>query len=236
MKTENAGTTKVRKILCVSLLWFGACATAIAQAGSGGISGLISDPTGAIIPGAKVIAQNNGTGVKISTVSTAAGLYSFISLSPGIYEVTTSETGFEKAVRTNVVVTVDQGTIVNITLTIGSITQVVSVNESSSLVDTSNSTVGQLISAETIDRVPLLTRNVYDLVQLAHELFGVDGFEEDGGAVAFRRQQDQARAVGAVHADRLAAGHAEPAGAVVRIGEPIGTRDRPPLRVHGEID
>lgn len=167
MKTENAGTTKVRKILCVSLLWFGACATAIAQAGSGGISGLISDPTGAIIPGAKVIAQNNATGVKISTVSTAAGLYSFISLSPGIYEVTTSETGFEKAVRTNVVVTVDQGTIVNITLTIGSITQVVSVNESSSLVDTSNSTVGQLISAETIDRVPLLTRNVYDLVQLS---------------------------------------------------------------------
>src|ERR1039458_8304652 len=183
MKTENAGTTKVRKILCVSLLWFGACATAIAQAGSGGISGLISDPTGAIIPGAKVIAQNNGTGVKISTVSTAAGLYSFISLSPGIYEVTTSETGFEKAVRTNVVVTVDQGTIVNITLTIGSITQVVSVNESSSLVYTSNSTVGQLISAETIDRVPLLTRNVYDLVQLSAGVTPANGSPNSSSSI-----------------------------------------------------
>jgi hypothetical protein len=167
MKTENAGTPAVRKILGVSLLWFCAGAAALAQAGSGSISGLISDPTGAIVPGARVTAQNNATGVKISTVSTAAGLYSFISLTPGIYEVTTSEKGFETAVRTNVAVTVDQGTTVNITLRIGSITQVVSVNESSSLVDTSNSTVGQLISAETINRVPLLTRNVYDLVQLS---------------------------------------------------------------------
>ena len=167
MKTKNTGTTIVRKFLCVSLLVLGAGATALGQAGSGGISGLISDPSGAIVPGAKVTAQNNATGVKISTASTAAGLYSFISLSPGIYQVTTSEKGFETAVRTNVVVTVDQGSIVNITLQIGNVTEVVSVNESSSLVDTSNSTVGQLISAETIDRVPLLTRNVYDLVQLS---------------------------------------------------------------------
>ncbi len=167
MKTKNTGSTIVRKFLCVSLLVLGAGATALGQAGRGGISGLISDPSGAIVPGAKVTAQNNATGVKISTVSTAAGLYSFISLSPGIYEVTTSEKGFETAVRTNVVVTVDQGSIVNITLQIGNVTEVVSVNESSSLVDTSNSTVGQLISAETIDRVPLLTRNVYDLVQLS---------------------------------------------------------------------
>ncbi len=94
-------------------------------------------------------------------------MYSFVSLSPGIYQVTTKEKGFETAVRTNILVTVDQVTTVNITLRIGNITQVVTVNESSSLVDTSNSTVGQLISAETIDRVPLFTRNVYDLVQLS---------------------------------------------------------------------
>jgi len=53
------------------------------------------------------------------------------------------------------------------------------------------------------------------LAQFADELFGVGGFEKDGGAVAFGRQQDHAGGVGAVHADRLAAGHAEPAGAVV---------------------
>ena len=80
---------------------------------------------------------------------------------------TASEKGFETVVEKNVPVTVDQDSTVNITLTLGSVNEVVTVNESASLVDTSNSTVGQLISSETIDRVPLLTRNVFDLVQLS---------------------------------------------------------------------
>ena len=120
-------------------------------------------PTGAIIPGAKVVAQNQATGLKLSTVSTAAGFYSFVSLSPGNYQVTASAKGFETLVQKNVTVTVDQVTTVNIALKVGSVSEVVTVNETTSLVDTSNSTVGQLISAETIDRVPLLTRNVFDL-------------------------------------------------------------------------
>ena len=53
-----------------------------AQAGRGGISGLVSDPSGAVVPGAKVTALNKATGIAQSTVTTAAGLYSFVSLNP----------------------------------------------------------------------------------------------------------------------------------------------------------
>src|ERR1700722_18896090 len=142
-------------------------AATFGQAGRGSISGLITDPSGAIVAGAKVVALEQGTGIKTSTVSTAAGIYSFVALAPGKYQLTVSEKGFDTVVQKNISVSVDQDSAVNVTLTVGSVNEVVTVNEAASLVDTSNSTVGQLISSETIDRVPLLTRNVFDLVQLS---------------------------------------------------------------------
>ena len=138
-----------------------------AQAGRGGINGLVSDPTGAIIPGASVTATDTATAAKLSTVTTGAGLYTFVSLPPGTYQVSATAKGFDTVVQKNVNVTVDQVTTINLTLKIGQVSEVVTVTETTSLADTSNATVGQLISADTIDRVPLLTRNVYDLIQLS---------------------------------------------------------------------
>ncbi|MGC2298139.1 MAG: carboxypeptidase regulatory-like domain-containing protein, partial [Acidobacteriaceae bacterium] len=152
--------------LCLALL-FAWSELAAAQAGRGGISGLVSDSSGAVVSGAAVTARSTSTGEKLSTVTTAAGLYSFISLSPGNYEVSAVENGFETEVQQNVTVNVDQVTTVNLALKVGSVSQVVTVSETAELIDTSNSTVGQLINAQTIDRVPLLTRNVFDLIQLS---------------------------------------------------------------------
>jgi hypothetical protein len=94
-------------------------------------------------------------------------LYSFVSLSPGLYVVTASQKGFEGVAQDNVLVTVDQVANVNIALRVGSVSETVTVTETTALVDTTNSTVGQLIESATIERVPLLTRNVFDLVQLS---------------------------------------------------------------------
>lgn len=184
MKTRKPNALSVRNLLCVSYLVLCISAAALAQAGRGGISGLIADPTGAIVPGAEVTLQNQATGVKLSAVSTAAGLYSFISLSPASYQITVNAKGFEKAVHNNVRVTVDQVSTANITLTIGKVTEVVTVNEATSLVDTSNSTVGQLISSDTIDRVPLLTRNVFDLIQLSAGVTPANGAPNSSSSFA----------------------------------------------------
>jgi len=183
MTVRSVRASFVRIFLYIALFAC-CCATAIAQAGRGGISGQITDSTGAIIPGAKVIAQNPGTGVKLSTVSTAAGIYSFVSLSPGTYVVTVSAKGFETVVAKNVLVSVDQVSTTNISLTVGGVNEVVTVNESSSLVEASNSTVGQLISSETIDRVPLLTRNVFDLVQLSAGVTPANGAPNSSSSFA----------------------------------------------------
>ncbi len=157
----------MRTIIWISLLMFGASMTAFAQAGRGGLSGLVNDPTGAVIPGAAVTLQSASTGVSLSTVTTGSGLYSFVSLSPATYQLTVSHPGFQTVVQKNIVITVDQVSTFNITLQPGAINQVVTVSAAPELVETSNSTVGQLITAPMIDRVPLITRDVYELVQLS---------------------------------------------------------------------
>ena len=164
---QRATLSSPRSFLCIPLLLLAAGTPAWAQAGRGGISGLVSDPTGAVVAGARVTALNHATGIVQSTVTTGGGLYSFVSLNPGVFEVTAAHKGFESVAEENVTVSVDQVSTVNIALRVGSVSDTVTVSASLDLLDTSNSTVGQLISAETIDRVPLFSRNVYDLVQLS---------------------------------------------------------------------
>ncbi|MGC0775575.1 MAG: carboxypeptidase regulatory-like domain-containing protein [Candidatus Acidiferrum sp.] len=146
---------------------FASVTMAFAQAGRGGLSGLVSDATGAVIPGITVELQSTGTGVTVSTVTTSAGLYSFVSLTPATYQLKISYPGFKTVIEKNVIVTVDQVTTLNLTLQPGTVNQVVTVTAAPELAETSNSTVGQLITAPMIDRVPLITRDVYELVQLS---------------------------------------------------------------------
>ena len=111
----------LRNIVWIAVITLATGTSLFAQAGRGGINGLISDPTGAIVPGVKVTALSHTTGIALSTVTNAAGLYSFMSLNPGPYEVTASRKGFESVAQDNVTVSVDQVSSVNIALSVGSI-------------------------------------------------------------------------------------------------------------------
>jgi hypothetical protein len=165
------------------LLLFTASA-AWSQAGRGSINGTVTDPSGAVVRGATVTLSNHATGLTQHAVTTAAGQYAFVSLNPGQYQVSASQKGFETTSENNVAVTLDQVTLVNIALTVGAASEVVNVNESVDLVEPSNSTVGQLISAETIDRVPLLTRNVFDLIQLSPGVTPANGAPNSSSSFA----------------------------------------------------
>jgi hypothetical protein len=175
MNRRNAMATTVRNFLAMCVLLLCAGSIALAQAGRGSISGLVSDPAGALIPRAKVVLLNPATGVTQHTVTSGAGLYTFLSLNPGVYKVTASETGFKSVAQEKITVSVDQVTEVNITLQVGAATETVTVTEGVELVEASNSTVGSLIPAEAIDRVPLVARNVFDLIQLSAGVNAVNG-------------------------------------------------------------
>ncbi|MGB9492494.1 MAG: carboxypeptidase-like regulatory domain-containing protein, partial [Terriglobales bacterium] len=168
--------------LCILLLCTGSIA--LAQAGRGSISGVLSDPSGAIVKGGQVSALDHATGVALHTVTNNAGLYSFISLTPGVYTVTASQKGFETVVQNNVVVSVDQVTTINIALEIGNVTTTITVESTSALAETTNSTVGQLIESANIDRFPSLDRNIYDLVQLSAGVTPANGSASSGNSQA----------------------------------------------------
>lgn len=163
--TLGTGKTCWYLVACFLVMFAGIAA--FAQAGRGSISGTVTDPSGAIVPGSQVVLLNKATGAKQETVTSAAGLYSFISLNPGVYQVKASHSGFASVAKDKITVNVDQVTEVNISLQVGAATETVNVSGDTELVEASNSTVGQLIAAQTMDRVPLLTRNVFDLVQLS---------------------------------------------------------------------
>jgi hypothetical protein len=150
--------------ICAYLL----CATTtFAQEGRGRISGTVTDKDGGLVPSAKLTLLNQATGVTLNSASNAAGLYTFLSLNPGDYQLTASQPGFETVVLSHVMVTVDQLTQANVKLPVGAETQTVSVNETTDLTETSNSTVGALFGSEAINELPLLYRNVFDLAQLS---------------------------------------------------------------------
>ncbi|MGA7288602.1 MAG: carboxypeptidase-like regulatory domain-containing protein, partial [Terriglobales bacterium] len=96
MNCRNAiGKAAARNFLTACIFFLCASSIVLAQAGRGSISGVVSDASGAIVKGANVTALSQATGVTVHTVTSDAGLYSFVSLNPGLYIVTGSQKGFE---------------------------------------------------------------------------------------------------------------------------------------------
>jgi hypothetical protein len=131
-----------------------------AQIGASGITGTVTDPTGAFVHDAKITVRNEATGVGASTVSSTAGTYNIRNLIPGSYTVTGEVSGFKKSITEHVVTEVDKSSTVDIVLAVGSVTESVSVAAAEAVqLDTESSTVGQLITTKEIETLPLNGRN-----------------------------------------------------------------------------
>ena len=78
LKNRKASATTMGCFLFACVLFVCAATAALAQAGRGSISGLVTDPTGAIVPGARITALDHATGIALHTVTSGAGLYSFV--------------------------------------------------------------------------------------------------------------------------------------------------------------
>ena len=102
MKNRNATVKIAQSLLSICVLLLCASSLALGQAGRGSISGVITDPSGASVKGAQVTALNQATGIAQHTVASEAGLYSFVSMPPGMYVVTASQKGFESVAQEKV--------------------------------------------------------------------------------------------------------------------------------------
>ncbi len=128
---------------------------AVGQTGGGTINGTVTDPTGAVVPRATVVAKNIATGIETKRQTTDAGLYVITPLSPGTYKVTVSVNGFQTLIQEGVVVDAVGTASVNLVLKAGNINETVTVDNAPSQLNVTDSRLGTTIRNELYTRLPL---------------------------------------------------------------------------------
>lgn len=145
----------------LSLLLFSPAA-ALAQS-TGQVNGIVTDTSGAVLPGVTVESTNTATGALRTAVTGTDGLYTIPLLQPGNYTVKASLSGFRIAIREGVRVTVTETARVAFELPVGQLTETVTVTAEATLVDTSNATHGIVIDEQKVVDLPLNGRNFTQL-------------------------------------------------------------------------
>jgi len=139
----------------------------LAQVDQGAITGLVQDPSGAVVPNVSITVANIDTGLALQTKTNGSGTYVVSPIKIGNYTVTATSEGFQTVARANLHVDAQQRLEVNLTLRPGVVSQTVTVSDAPPLLQTQNASVGQVISTETINNTPLNGRNWVYIAQLA---------------------------------------------------------------------
>lgn len=144
--------------------------------GEAGIQGSVIDSTGATVSNATVTATNDATGVSTTRQSSSAGLYTISPIVPGTYTVTATAQGFESFKQNNFVIDALHLTGLNITMTIGSATEQVTVTGAPPALDTTNAVLGGVMENKTYENLPLqMSGQQRDPTAFAALLPGVQG-------------------------------------------------------------
>ena len=156
-----------RLFLCVVLsLLFLVSLPARAQTFNASVSGIVSDPTGAVAPNVKVTVTDKARGVQFTATTNQEGVYLINNLIPSTYKVTAEAAGFQTYVLDTYPLTATQQAILNITLHLGTASQTVEVSGQVQMIEPSNATLGGLVNNKSIVDLPLVNRNILTLMVL----------------------------------------------------------------------
>lgn len=138
-----------------------------AQEFRGTISGVVTDPAGAMVANAKVSALETRTNTRTQTTTDSSGQYVIPFLAPGTYALTFEAPGFSQATRSGIVLQAGEHPLIDIGLTLGDLSQKVEVVEAAPLVDSENASTGQTITARQVEDLPINGRTPMVLAQLS---------------------------------------------------------------------
>jgi hypothetical protein len=141
--------------------------TAQAQEFRATISGAVTDPSGALVSGASVTVTETHTGTVNSTTTDKAGQYVIPFLLPGDYSMSVTAKGFETTTHTDITLQAQEHPILNLTLTLGSASETVTVTSAEPLIDQANASVGQIISTQSVADLPLNGRTPTTFTELS---------------------------------------------------------------------
>lgn len=137
-----------------------------AQSSSSGVNGVISDPSGAVVSGAKVTLTNVATNVERSTISSATGDYFFSQIPPARYTLTFTANGFQKVSIAAFDIAIAQAVTINATMHVGNVEQSVTVQALDTQVESTSAQLGTVIGSEPVHDLPLNGRNFTQLLDL----------------------------------------------------------------------
>lgn len=178
-------------VLLAVLLSFGH--SAYGQGTTSRVTGVVTDASGAAVTAATVTLTNDGTGVSLTAETSGDGQYVFDLIRAGTYTVSVEKSGFKKFVSTRNTVLINQPATVNVSLEVGGITEVVSVEASAEQVQTSSSgNLGGTVEQRTIESLPIVGtrgRNPLDILNFQP---GVTTGANTGGGVHINGSRDRA--------------------------------------------
>ena len=158
---------RLRKKLGTGVIFIILAGTLAAWASiTGSISGVVTDPSGAVIPSVQVTALNTGTGLRLSVVTDSKGFYEFPALAIGTYELDVQQTGFKAYHQTGLVIDANSALVVDVKLTLGAAQQEVTISSTAVHVETASTQMGEVIESNKITAVPLNGRSYTDLLAL----------------------------------------------------------------------
>src|SRR5258706_4186722 len=138
-----------------------------AQVASSSLLGVVTDPSSAAVPEAKVTARHEATGFSRSALTGSSGQYRIDDLIPGSYSVSAEKAGFKSVVTGSVVLEVNQRGRVDLQLQLGAAHDTVTVQASASPVASDDASLGEILNSSTVLGLPLQTRDVASLVTLS---------------------------------------------------------------------
>src|SRR5438552_3653876 len=159
---------KVRGSFVLFMIWASILVTdhAYAQVAGATLTGTVTDPSGAVIPGAQVFINDAATGVIRNIVTDNAGFYSAPNLLPATYEVTITARGFATQVRSGIRLAVGAQQVLDVTMRVGESAERVQVTEEAPLVQLATSAISAEVNATTVRELPLNGRSWTDLTNL----------------------------------------------------------------------
>ncbi len=151
----------------VALLLLLSAITAGAQEFRGSLTGRVTDPTGAALPGAAVSLRNVDTNVTANATTNEDGSYSFPLIAPGKYALTVTQQGFKRAQRETIEIRVADRLTVDVPLEIGAATEAVTITSDGPALETNSVSTGTVVTGEQISELPLTEGTAYQLATLA---------------------------------------------------------------------
>ena len=161
---------RIKLFICVAVLIIALAPAARLQGQAvttSQVSGVVKDPSGAAVPGATVTMTRTSTGASRTVTTSSNGTYIISNLSVGTYELKVTKAGFTTYLQPGIVLQVSVNPTINVTLQVGAVTQQVTVQANANMVETENTSVGQVVNSTQVQELPLNGRNVAQLIKLA---------------------------------------------------------------------